>query len=75
MLAQNLISMIPYFKTSIQVMFNKQMIISTVVMGFLLTVRTSVTIGLYFIISSLYALIKDICFKIYVKNKINLSIN
>lgn len=75
MLAPNLISMIPYFRTSSQVMFNKQMIISTVIMGFLLTARTPVAIGLYFITSSLYALVEDVCFRIYVKNKNNLSIN
>ena len=75
MLAPNLISMIPYFRTSSQVMFNKQMIISTVVMGILLTARTPVAIGLYFITSSLYTLVEDVCFRIYVKNKNNLSIN
>ncbi len=75
MLAPNLISMIPYFRTKSQVMFNKQMIISTVIMGFLLTAKTPVAIGLYFITSSLYTLIEDICFRIYVKNKNNLSVN
>ena len=75
MLAPNLISMIPYFRITSKVVFNKQMLIITVIMGFLLTARTPVAIGLYFITSSLYSLIEDICFKIYVKNKINLSIN
>ncbi|MEW9077990.1 YidC/Oxa1 family membrane protein insertase [Terrisporobacter glycolicus] len=69
MLATNLISMIPYFRTSSQVMFNKQMTISTVIMGILLTARTPVAIGLYFITSSLYTLVEDVCFRIYIKNK------
>lgn len=67
--------MIPYFRTKSQVMFNKQMIIYIVTMGFLLTAKTSVAIWLYFITSSLYTLVEDVYFTIYVNNKNNLSVN
>ncbi|WP_270941052.1 YidC/Oxa1 family membrane protein insertase [Romboutsia lituseburensis] len=75
MLAPSLISFIPYFKASTQVAFSKQMVISTVIMSFVLTLRTPVAIGLYFITSSIYSLIEDICFRIYVKQKNRLIVN
>ncbi|MDK2562344.1 YidC/Oxa1 family membrane protein insertase [Romboutsia sedimentorum] len=75
MLAPNLISFIPYFKASTQIAFNKQMAITTVIMSFILTAKTPVSIGLYFITSSMYSLIEDVCFRIYVKQKNKLSIN
>ncbi len=70
MLAPNFISMIPYFKTTSKTVINKQILISTVIMGFLLTARTPVAIGLYFITSSIYSLIEDICFRVYVKKNL-----
>ena len=75
MLVPSLISFIPYFKVSSQVAFNKQMAISTVIMSFILTAKTPVAIGLYFITSSVYSLIEDLCFRIYVKQKNKLIIN
>lgn len=75
MLAPSLISFIPYFKASAQTALNKQMIVSTVIMSFVLTVRTPVAIGLYFITSSIYSLIEDVCFRIYVKQKNRLIVN
>ena len=75
MLAPSLISFIPYFKASTQVAFSKQMVISTVIMSFVLTLRTPVAIGLYFITSSIYSLIEDVCFRIYVKQKNRLIVN
>lgn len=74
MLAPSLISYIPYFKTSSQVAFNKHMAIMTVVMSFILTARTPVALGLYFITSGAYALIEDICFRIYCKSKNKLAL-
>lgn len=70
MLAPNFISMIPYFRITSKVVFNKQMLIFTVIMGFLLTARTPVAIGLYFITSSIYSMIEDLCFRIYVKKNL-----
>lgn len=75
MLASSLISFIPYFKVSSQIAFSKQMAISTVIMSFILTAKTPVAIGLYFITSSVYSLIEDICFRIYVKQKSKLIVN
>ena len=74
MLAPSLISYIPYFKTSSQVALNKHMAIMTVVMSFILTARTPVALGLYFITSGVYALIEDICFRIYFKSKNKLAL-
>ena len=50
-------------------MFNKQMLITTVIMSFMLTAKTPVAIGIYFITSSIYSLIEDVCFRIYIKQK------
>ena len=75
MLAPNLIGLIPYFKASSKVAFNKHMVISTAIMSFILTAKTPVAIGLYFITSSIYSFVEDICFKIYIKQKNKLSFN
>lgn len=71
MLAPNFINLIPYFKANAQVKFNKQIAVSTVLMSFLFTAKTPVAIGLYFITSSIYSLIEDICFRIYIKQNTN----
>ncbi|MEG0237941.1 hypothetical protein, partial [Cetobacterium sp.] len=68
------VNRIPYFKTSSQVALNKHMAIITVVMSFILTARTPVALGLYFITSGVYALIEDICFRIYFKSKNKLAL-
>lgn len=75
MLAPNLIGLISYFKASSKVAFNKHMVISTAIMSFILTAKTPVAIGLYFITSSIYSFVEDICFKIYIKQKNKLSFN
>lgn len=69
MLAPNLINYIPYFKASSQALFNKQTLVTTVIMSVILTVRTPVSIGIYFITSSIYSFIEEIFFKIYIKQK------
>lgn len=74
MLAPNLINRIPYFKNSSQVELNKYMVIMTIVMSFMFTAKTPVAIGLYFITSGVYALIEDICFRIYFKSKNKLAL-
>lgn len=75
MLAPSLIDYVPYFKTSSQVAFNKHMATMTTIISFVLTVRTPVALGLYFITSAIYTLIEDICFRIYFnyKNKLALE--
>ena len=74
MLAPSLISYIPYFKKSSQVSPNTHRARMKIVMSFILTVRTPVALGLYFITSSVYALIEDICFRIYFKSKNKLAL-
>lgn len=71
MLAPHFINLIPYFKASAQVKFNKQMVLSTVLMSFLFTAKTPVAIGLYFITSSIYSLIEDICFRVYINQNVS----
>lgn len=71
MLAPSLVNYIPYFRVSSKAVFNKQMLISTVIMSFILTARTPVALGIYFITSSIYSLIEDICFRIYMKKQKN----
>lgn len=75
MLAPNFIGYIPYFKARTKTVFNKQVLISTVIMSFILTARTPVALGIYFITSSIYSLIEDICFRIYIKQKNKLVID
>ena len=75
MLAPSLISYIPYFKNSSKVVLNKNMIISTVIMSFILTVKTPVSLCIYFITSSVYSLVEDICIRVYIKGKNNSVIN
>lgn len=74
MLAPSLINYIPYFKNTSKVVFNKQMAIMTTIMSFVLTARTPVALGIYFITSSFYSFIEDICFRIYLKSKNKFSI-
>ncbi|BFL94760.1 TPA: YidC/Oxa1 family membrane protein insertase [Clostridioides difficile] len=69
MLASNLVNYIPYLKINSQVKFNKQMAVVTTITSLILTVRTPVAIGLYFITSAIYSLIEDICFRIYFNRK------
>lgn len=69
MLAPNLINYIPYFKVNSQRAFNKQTLIMTTIMSLILTVKTPVALGLYFITSAIYALIEEICFRIYFNQK------
>ena len=75
MLAPSLICYIPYFKDSSKAIFNKNMIISTVIISFILTVKTPVSICIYFITSSVYSLLEDICIRVYIKGKNNSFIN
>lgn len=75
MLAPNLVCYIPYFNDNSKVVFNKNMIISTVIISFILTVKTPVSICLYFITSSIYSLLEDIFIKVYVKEKNGSVIN
>ncbi|MGO1044847.1 YidC/Oxa1 family membrane protein insertase [Clostridioides difficile] len=69
MLAPNLINYIPYFKVNSQRTFNKQTVIMTTITSLIITVRTPVALGLYFITSAIYALIEEICFTIYFNQK------
>jgi YidC/Oxa1 family membrane protein insertase len=74
MLAPSLINYIPYFKNTSKVVFNKQMAVMTTIISFVLTARTPVAIGIYFITSSSYSFIEDMCFRIYLKSKNKLKI-
>lgn len=75
MLAPNFINFIPYFKVKTKASLNKPMIFSTILMSLMLTIKTPVALGLYFITSSAYSLIEDVCFRIYVKQKSKLILN
>lgn len=69
MLAPSLVNYIPYLRVSSNAVLNKQMLISTVIFSFILTAKTPVAMGIYFITSSIYSLIEDICFRIYIKKQ------
>lgn len=68
-LAPNLINYIPYFKAASKTSPNKEMILTTVIISILLTLRTPVALGIYFITSSLYSFVEDILFKTYIIHK------
>ena len=45
-------------------------ILSMIVMGVLITVKSPIALGIYFITSGMFSLIEDIVFRIYSKNKV-----
>lgn len=75
MLAPSLINYIPYFKVLSQAKLSKTSVVMTTIMSFVITAKTPVAIGIYFITSAVYSFIEDICFKVYLRIKYKKSKN
>ena len=64
-----LVNSIDYFKVYKEVQYNKMSAILPGVIGLLITIKAPIVIGLYFITSSIFSLVEEIAFRVYIKNK------
>ncbi len=64
-----LVNSIDYFKVYKEVQYNKMSAILPGVIGLLITIKAPIALGLYFITSSIFSLVEEIAFRIYIKNK------
>ncbi|ADK15733.1 MULTISPECIES: YidC/Oxa1 family membrane protein insertase [Clostridium] len=64
-----LVNSIDYFKVYREVQYNKMSAILPGVIGLLITIKAPIALGLYFITSSVFSLVEEIAFRIYIKNK------
>ena len=64
-----LVNYIDYFKVYREVQYNKMSAILPGVIGLLITIKAPIALGLYFITSSVFSLVEEIAFRIYIKNK------
>ena len=64
-----LVNSIDYFKVYKEVQYNKMSAILPGVIGLLITIKAPIALGLYFITSSVFSLVEEIAFRIYIKNK------
>ncbi|AZV57615.1 membrane protein insertase YidC [Clostridium sp. AWRP] len=64
-----LVNSIDYFKVYREVQYNKMSAILPGVIGLLITIKAPIALGLYFITSSIFSLVEEIAFRIYIKNK------
>lgn len=67
-LSPNLLSYIPFFKTSFQVKVSKANIILTTIFSILITFKAPIAIGIYFISTGFFSLIEEIIFRLCLKN-------
>lgn len=64
-----LLSYLNYFKSIKRTRTTKGNLISMAIFSIILTIKAPVAIGLYFITTSLFSLIEEIVYRIYMKNK------
>ncbi|OBR95470.1 membrane protein insertase YidC [Clostridium ragsdalei P11] len=64
-----LVNSIDYFKVYKEVQYNKMSAILPGVIGLLITIKAPIVLGLYFITSSIFSLVEEIAFRVYIKNK------
>ncbi|OAA93181.1 MULTISPECIES: YidC/Oxa1 family membrane protein insertase [Clostridium] len=64
-----LVNSIDYFKVYKEVQYNKMSAILPGAIGLLITIKAPIALGLYFITSSIFSLVEEIAFRIYIKNK------
>lgn len=71
-LSPNLLYYIKFFKIVNQSQASKSTILINSIFSLLITIKAPVAIGIYFITTSLFSLIEEILFRIYIKN-VNLT--
>ena len=64
----NILNSIPYFRVLGQVKVSKANLIITTAFSLIMTVKAPIAIGIYFITTSLFSLLEEIAFRLYVKN-------
>ena len=69
MLSPNILPYIPFLRITAQAKLSKTNIIITSVMGALITFKAPVALGLYFITSSLFSLVEEVVFRLYIKKR------
>ncbi|WP_291580118.1 YidC/Oxa1 family membrane protein insertase [Clostridium sp. UBA6640] len=68
-LVPQLLNYVGYFKLSSKVAINKASIISTAIISLLISFKMPVALIIYFITNSIFSVIEEIIFRIYMKNK------
>lgn len=68
-LMPQLLNYVGYFKLSSKVAINKVSIISTAIVSLLISFKMPVALIIYFITNSIFSVIEEIIFRIYMKNK------
>lgn len=69
MLSPNILPYIPFLRITAQAKLSKTNVIITSVMGVLITFKAPVALGLYFITSSLFSLVEEVVFRLYIKRR------
>jgi YidC/Oxa1 family membrane protein insertase len=68
-LSPNILPYVPFLKITAQAKLSKANIVITSVMSALITFKAPVALGLYFIASSLFSLVEEIVFRLYIRRK------
>lgn len=68
-LSPNILPYVPFLKITAQAKLSKANIVITSIMSALITFKAPVALGLYFIASSLFSLVEEIVFRLYIRRK------
>lgn len=68
-LSPNILPYVPFLKITAQAKLSKVNIVITSIMSALITFKAPVALGLYFIASSLFSLVEEIVFRLYIRRK------
>ncbi len=68
-LSPNILPYVPFLKITAQAKLSKANIVITSIMSALITFNAPVALGLYFIASSLFSLVEEIVFRLYIRRK------
>lgn len=68
-LSPNILPYVPFLKITAQAKLSKANILITSIVSALITFKAPVALGLYFIASSLFSLVEEIVFRLYIRRK------
>lgn len=71
MLSPNLLSYISFFKTTTQVPMQKSGIITMTLLSLMITIKAPIAVGLYFITTSVFSLIEEMGYRVYLRLQTN----
>jgi YidC/Oxa1 family membrane protein insertase len=66
----SLLPYIPYLKTAYRSKTSKTVLITNVVFSLMIIIKAPVALGMYFITTSLFSIVEEISFRIYVRHKL-----